>query len=446
MLHRSQFPTDFVFGVSSSAYQTEGARDSDGKGPSIWDAFSDRNRKRWKGETGDVSSEFYHRYEEDLKLMAGLGIRNFRTSIAWSRVLPEGRVGVNERGLDFYDRLVDTCLSLGIEPWLTLYHWDLPLALERKGGWASRDILPAFEEFTTVVAKRLGDRVRHWMVLNEPMAFTGAGYFLGLHAPGRRGFSSFLPAVHHATLAMGVGGRILRDLLPTGAQIGTTFSQSWIDAHAPDERHHRAARRADVLLNRLFLEPILGMGYPLDEIAALRPLEKQMRPGDAEQMPFDFDFIGMQLYTREVIRHSWFTPYLWARIVHPRKRGVPHTVMGWEVYPQALYRMLKHWHEHYRIPRIIVTENGAAFPDQVLDGQVVDPERVAFLQEHIAEVARAREEGVPVEGYFTWTFTDNFEWSYRYGPRFGLVYVDYPTQQRIVKDSGRWYRDFLAGR
>jgi len=431
--------------VSSSAYQTEGARDADGKGLSIWDAFSDRNRKRWKGETGDVSSEFYYRYVEDLQLMAALGIRNFRTSIAWSRVLPEGRGAVNGKGLDFYDRLVDTCLSLGITPWLTLYHWDLPLALERKGGWASRDILPAFEEFTSVVAKRLGDRVRHWMVLNEPMAFTGAGYFLGLHAPGRRGFSSFLPAVHHATLAMGAGGRVLRALLPGDAQIGTTFSQSWIDPHAADERHHRAAARADVLLNRLFLEPVLGMGYPLDEIAALRPLEKQLRPGDAEQMPFHFDFIGMQLYTREVIRHSWFTPYLWASIVHPRKRGVPHTVMGWEVYPQALYQMLKHWHGHYRIPRIIVTENGAAFPDQVVDGQVADPDRVAFLQEHIAEVTRARQEGVPVEGYFTWTFTDNFEWSYRYGPRFGMVYVDYATQQRIVKDSGRWYADFLAG-
>lgn len=431
--------------MSSSAYQTEGARDADGKGLSIWDAFSDRNRKRWKGETGDVSSEFYYRYAEDLQLMAALGIRNFRTSIAWSRVLPEGRGAVNGKGLDFYDRLVDTCLSLGITPWLTLYHWDLPLALERKGGWASRDILPAFEEFTSVVAKRLGDRVRHWMVLNEPMAFTGAGYFLGLHAPGRRGFSSFLPAVHHATLAMGAGGRVLRALLPGDAQIGTTFSQSWIDPHAADERHHRAAARADVLLNRLFLEPVLGMGYPLDEIAALRPLEKQLRPGDVEQMPFHFDFIGMQLYTREVIRHSWFTPYLWASIVHPRKRGVPHTVMGWEVYPQALYQMLKHWHGHYRIPRIIVTENGAAFPDQVVDGQVADPDRVAFLQEHIAEVARARQEGVPVEGYFTWTFTDNFEWSYRYGPRFGMVYVDYATQQRILKDSGRWYADFLTG-
>ncbi len=445
MVYRTQFPPEFAFGVSAAAYQTEGAYNQDGKGPSIWDDFCHRNRRRWRGESGATACDFYNRYPQDLALMAQMGIGNFRTSVAWSRVLPEGSGPVNQAGLDYYDRLVDTCLARGITPWLTLYHWDLPLALERKGGWANRAVLPAFERFAEVVARRLGDRVRHWMVLNEPMVFAGAGYFLGFHAPGRRGFGSFLPAAHHATMAMGVGGRVLRACLPAGARIGTTFSQAWVEPYGTDDRHNQAAMRAEVILNRFFLEPVLGLGYPLEHTPVLQKIYKYHLAGDEGLLPFDFDFLGMQLYTREVVRHSFWTPYAKAKIVHPAKRGVPHTVMGWEVYPEALYQMLHRWHAHYGIKRIVVTENGAAFPDQLQAGRVNDPERTAYLQSHLAQLQRAVAAGAPVEGYFVWTFTDNFEWAHRFAPRFGLVYTDYATQERIVKDSGHWYAGFLAG-
>lgn len=444
-LHQSAFGDNFKWGVSTAAYQIEGGYQCDGKGPSIWDTFTGTKGKIQSGHHANHACDFYNRFCDDLALMQALHIPNFRFSLAWSRLFPAGTGAVNPKGIDYYDRLIDRCLGLGIEPWVTLYHWDLPEALERKGGWINRDIVGWFSDYAALCATRFGDRVQHWMVLNEPMVFTGAGYFLGIHAPGRRGLSSFLAAAHHAALCQAEGGRILRRLRPQ-AQIGTTFSCSYLEPQRPHSaRDLRATARVDALLNRLFLEPALGLGYPFEDLRPLRRIEKYFRPHDEDLLPFDFDFIGVQNYTREIVRHSWFTPFLQAALVPAPKRRVAHTLMNWEVYPEAIYHMLHQFNRYAGIRKLIVTENGAAFPDGVVRGKVDDPERLRYLQRYLQQVLRARQEGVPVEGYFVWSFTDNFEWAEGYHPRFGLVYVDFKTQQRIVKTSGEWYGAFLKG-
>jgi beta-glucosidase len=275
------------------------------------------------------------------------------------------------------------------------------------------------------------------------MVFTGAGHFLGIHAPGRRWMKNFIPAVHHATLCQSAGARIVKELLPK-AEVGTTFSASYIEPYRQREKDQQAALRIDALLNRLFLEPSLGLGYPVKELPFLQRIEKYMKPGDEKLLPFDFDFIGLQVYTREVVSHTWLMPFIGADLVKATKRKVPTTLMNWEVYPESIYQMLKQYNR-YGLKKILVTENGAAFTDTVQEGKVHDPQRLTYLQDHLAQVLRAKQEGVPVEGYFVWTFTDNFEWAMGYHPRFGLVYVDFATQQRIIKSSGYWYKDFLKG-
>ncbi|MDF7811832.1 GH1 family beta-glucosidase [Hymenobacter sp. YC55] len=444
---RADFGPDFHWGVSAAAYQTEGAWNLDGKGPSIWDDFVRRKGRIKRGETAQVATDFYHRWPQDLDLLQQMGIRNFRFSIAWSRVVPHGMGLVNPKGMDFYDRLIDGCLERGITPWPTLYHWDLPSVLQELGGWVNRDIVGWFTDYTQRVAARLGDRVQNWMVLNEPMVFTGAGHLLGIHAPGKRSLGAFLAATHHATLAQAEGGRALRAMLPTDAQIGTTFSCSYVTPWRADHaRDARATRRADALLNRLFVEPALGLGYPVADVPLLGWLERYIKPGDEKKMPFNFDFLGVQNYTREVVRHSPLVPLLWASLVGAARRGVPHTTMGWEVYPESIYHMLKKFSAYPNAPRLLVTENGAAFPDTLTsDGRVHDASRQAYLQACIGQVLRARQEGIPVDGYFAWSFTDNFEWAEGYNPRFGLVHVEYETQRRTVKDSGKWYSEFVAG-
>ncbi|RYU81316.1 GH1 family beta-glucosidase [Hymenobacter persicinus] len=443
---RADFGPDFRWGVSAAAYQTEGAWNLHGKGPSIWDEFVQRPGRIRRGETAQVGTDFYHRWPQDLDLLHQMGIPDFRFSVAWSRVLPQGTGAVNAAGLDFYDRLVDGCLARGITPWVTLYHWDLPAALQRRGGWANRDVVGWFTDYAQRVAARLGDRVQHWMVLNEPMVFVGAGQLLGLHAPGRRSLGGFLASVHHAALTQAEGGRALRAVLPAAARIGTTFSCSYLTPWRPAlPRDVRATRRADALLNRLFVEPALGLGYPVAELPLLRWLDRYIRPGDETRLPFAFDFLGVQNYTREVVRYSPYVPLAWASLVGAKQRGVPHTQMGWEVYPESLYHMLRQFAAYPNAPELIVTENGAAFADTCSpDGRIRDPARQAYLRAAIGQVLRARRAGVPVTGYFAWSFTDNFEWAEGYEPRFGLVGIDFDSQERIVKDSGRWYQQFLG--
>ncbi len=437
------FGENFVWGVASAAAQVEGSIDAEGKGPSIWDTFVKKKNKIKKGQDHFQACDFYYRYREDIQLMRRLNIRHFRFSIAWSRILPEGGSEINEAGVQFYNELIDYCLEQGVTPWVTLYHWDLPQSIEDRGGWTSRGILTDFEQYVIVCAEKFGDRVKHWMVLNEPVVFTGAGYFLGIHAPGRYGLSSFLAAVHHSTLAMGVGGRILRHRIPD-AKIGTTFSCSPVEPKSNRPSDLRAAQRVDAILNRLFIEPILGMGYPTDTIKALKRIERYVLPEDKSLMPFKFDFIGIQNYTREVVARSFFMPYLNAKLVPPAKRGISETTaMGWEVYPEAIYTMIRQFAAYENCPPIYITENGAAFPDTFEDGEVHDEKRRSYIEKNLEQILRARKEGISVEGYFVWTFTDNFEWAEGYDPRFGIVYVDFKTQGRYVKDSGKWYSEFI---
>ncbi len=442
-LHSKDFGKDFIWGVSSSAYQTEGAHDADLKGLSIWDEFSNKKKKIAQNHNGNVACHFYHHYSDDLKLMQSLGIKNFRFSIAWARILPNGHGIVNLKGVDFYNRLINHCLELGITPWITLYHWDLPLELEKKGGWTNRDVVGWFTEYVAVCIKHFGDRVKNWMVLNEPLVFTGAGYFLGIHAPGRKGLSNFLAAVHHVTLCQAEGGRVIRNLHST-ANIGTTFSSSHVHPYTNSEKDVEAACRVDVLLNRLFIEPTLGLGYPFKKIPLINRIEKYMKAEDEKLLAFDFDFIGVQNYTREVVKHSIFTPFFKASIVKAEKRNVPLTAMNWEIYPEGIYHVLKLYNEYPGIKKIYITENGAAFHDELVKGKVNDIKRINFYKGYLQQVLKAKQEGVKVEGYFSWSFTDNFEWAEGYSPRFGLVYVDFENQQRVLKESAHWFKNFLT--
>lgn len=443
-LRRDDFGKDFAWGVSTAAYQIEGAHLAGGKGISIWDEFVRRKGKIFNNAHANVSCDFYHNYPQDLALMRAMHIPNYRFSISWSRIFPDGIGSPNKAGIDFYNRVIDFCLELEIEPWITLYHWDLPLELEKRGGWTNRNVIDWFGQYVRFCVKTFGDRVKKWMVLNEPMVFAGAGYFLGVHAPGRKGLNSFLAALHHAALCQAEGGRIIRSA-DSAARIGTTFSCSHIDPLTNEEQDVAAARRIDALLNRTFVEPLLGLGYPLKELKVLQRLEPFVQGGDEAKLRFDMDFIGIQNYTREVVAHSYFTPLLQARIVKATLRNVETTLMNWEVYPESIYHMLRQFDSYANAPEIIVTENGSAFNDEVLDGTINDVKRKHYLQSHLQQVLRARHEGLNVNGYFVWTFTDNFEWAEGYHPAFGLVHVDFETQKRTVKSSGLWYSRFLSG-
>ena len=442
VLTRDAFGEDFIWGVSTAAYQIEGGHDQGGKGLSIWDVFVKKKRKIFQNHHGDTACDFYNRYLEDLYLMHSLHIRNYRFSISWSRIFPAGQGAINQQGIDFYNRLIDLSLELGITPWVTLYHWDLPQALENKGGWVNRDVLDWFGHYVSTCIAHFGDRVKNWMILNEPLVFSAAGYFLGVHAPGRKGLGNFLAATHHAALAQALGGRIVKSSQPE-SRVGTTFSCSHIEPYSSREKDILASQRADALLNRLFLEPLLGLGYPIKEIKILQRIEKYIKGNDEKELAFEMDFIGVQNYTREIIRYARFVPYLQAKIVSAKKRKVEMTAMNWEVYPQAMYHILKKLQNYPNIPPIVITESGAAFTDVVENKEVDDSKRVKYLQDTIAQVLFAKQQGVAIQGYFVWTFLDNFEWAEGYHPRFGLVYVDFESQQRIIKSSGTWYADFL---
>ncbi len=440
---RHDFGKNFKWGVATAAYQIEGAWNSDGKGPSIWDMFSHKKGKTMNGDTGDVACDFYHRYHDDIALIQQMNMTVNRFSTSWSRVLPEGIGKVNQKGLDFYHRVIDRTLELGLEPWITLYHWDLPLALHEKGGWTNRDIINWFSEYSDLITRTYGDKVKNWMVLNEPMAYVPLGYMLGIHAPGERGLKKFMAATHHTAMCQAEGGRIIRTNV-SHANVGTTFSCAWIDSKNEKQKHIEAAKKFDVLFNRLFIEPALGMGYPVSDLKLLNRLEKHIQPGDEEKLKFDFDFIGIQNYMRMVARWSLFPPIVWANQVKPEKR-VPKeelTEMGWEVYPEGMYKILKQFGKYGK--EIMVTENGAAFPDTVANGRIHDKKRIQFFKDYLANVLKAKNEGVNISGYLVWTLMDNFEWAEGYHPRFGLVHVDFNTQQRTMKDSGLWFQEFLG--
>ena len=440
---KNDFGDNFKWGVSTAAYQIEGAHNEDGKGSSIWDDFVQQKKKIFNGHQGNTACNFYHHYADDIALMYKMNIPNYRFSISWSRIFPHGTGVINYKGIDFYNRVIDFCLELGIEPWVTLYHWDLPSDLQKKGGWTNRDILQWFSDFVACCVKHFGDRVKHWMVLNEPMVFTGAGYFLGVHAPGKKGLSNFLASAHHAALCQAEGGRIIRSL-HSDCKIGTTFSYSHIEPYrAQDSRDIIASSKVDALLNRMFIEPLLGKGYPSSTVPILNRIERYMLPNDDKKLTFNMDFIGLQNYTRELVAHAPLMPFLRAKIIKASKRNVPFTQMDWEVHPPSIYNALKRYNSYPGIKSIVVTENGAAFEDRLTEGMIDDKHRVQYLQNHIAQVLLARKEGVRVNGYFVWTLLDNFEWAEGYHPKFGLVHVDFNTQKRVIKNSGKWYSQFL---
>lgn len=442
LLRKEDFGKDFIWGVSTAAYQIEGSCDVHSKGKSIWDVFVKRKGKIFQNHTGDTACDFYNRYAKDISLMADLNISNYRFSIAWSRIFPEGTGNVNPGGVDFYNRVIDFCLELNIIPWITLYHWDLPHELQKKGGWVNRNIVEWFSDFVSCCVKNFGDRVSNWIVINEPMVFTGAGYFLGVHAPGKKGLNNFLAATHHAALCQARGGAIIKSLLPQ-SNVGTAFSCSHIEPYRNIDKDIVAAKKVDALLNRLFIEPLLGLGYPSNNLKILQRIEKFIKHDDEKNLAFDMDFIGVQNYTREMVVHTTFMPFMQAKIIKANKRNVETTLMNWEVYPESVYNILKKYSSYKNMPPLMVTENGAAFTDILCDGEVHDPKRIQYLKDTISQVLRAKQEGVNVTGYFVWTFLDNFEWAEGYYPRFGLVYVDFATQKRIVKSSGNWYATFL---
>ncbi len=438
---KADFGPDFKWGVAAAAYQSEGAWNLDGKGESNWDYFSRIPGKIANGENADVSADFYHRYSEDIDLIKSMNFKVFRFSVSWPRILPAGTGAVNAKGIDFYHRVIDKCLSVGVEPWITVYHWDMPQVLEAQGGWTNRKIIDWFSEYVNVLTKEYGGKVKNWMVMNEQLAFTGNGYMNGVFAPGKKSIGAFMKAVHHATLANAEGGRIIRKNVPD-ANIGTTLANTWVEPVDQDEKNIEAAARMDAIMNRLFIEPALGLGYPVDTIPMLKKLKSYYEEGDEQMMIFDFDFIGIQYYYRTIAKKS-IIPGMRAKEIPASERNVPYNEMGGEVYPEGLYNILKKFSQYKGIRNLIVTENGTCVPDKLENGQVHDKERTGYYKNHLAAVLKAKKEGVNVNGYFAWSPTDNFEWDKGYSPRFGLVYVDFKTLERYIKDSGLWFREFL---
>ena len=446
----SVFPADFLWGAATASYQIEGAVSEDGRGLSIWDRFAAIPGKVHQGENGDVAADHYHRMPEDVALMAELGLNAYRFSIAWPRILPQGKGTVNRRGLDFYDRLVDTLLARGITPLVTLYHWDLPLALHEKGGWLNRDTAFAFADYAEVVARLLGDRVDHWVTLNEPWCSAYLGYGTGEHAPGSRKLQSAYTAAHHLLLAHGLALPRLRAHTYLQAQLGITLNLTPVYAANDHPETLRAVDRADKMSNRWFLDPIFRGKYPEGLFADAGVASPPIQDGDLDIIATPIDLLGVNNYSRSLIRaraeeNGGGDTTTWGYEHVSRVANSLYTEMGWEVYPQALTDVLVRVHRDYAPRAIAVTENGAAFADQ-WDGKdhISDPQRVHYIREHLHALGRARAQGVPVQGYFVWSLLDNFEWALGYSKRFGIVYVDYPTQRRIIKDSGHWYAAFIA--
>jgi len=446
----SVFPAGFLWGAATASYQVEGAAHEDGRGLSIWDQFASLPGNVHQGENGEVAADHYHRMPEDVALMAELGLNAYRFSIAWPRILPQGTGAVNGRGLDFYDRFVDTLLARGITPLVTLYHWDLPLVLHEQGGWLNRDIAFAFADYAEVVARRLGDRVDWWITLNEPWCSAYLGYGEGKHAPGIRDKQSAYTAAHHLLLAHGLALPNLRMHTRKSAQVGITLNLTPVYAANDHPNTLHAVVWADKMNNCWFLDPIFRGSYPDGFFADAGVAPPPVQDGDLDIIATPIDFLGINTYSRLLIRAHGEESKASDNASRRYEQVAPvagssYTAMGWEVYPQALADILVRVHHDYAPRAIVVTENGAAFADQWDGGDYVrDPQRVHYLREHIQALEQALSQGVPLRGYFVWSLLDNFEWAEGYSKRFGIVYIDYPTQRRIVKDSGRWYAAMIA--
>jgi beta-glucosidase len=439
-----RFPAHFLWGASTSAYQVEGAAHEDGRGSSVWDDFAAIPGKTYQGETGAVAADHYHRVDTDIELMVQLGLGAYRFSIAWPRILPDGTGLVNQAGLDFYDRLVDTLLAKGVEPFPTLYHWDLPSPLQRNGGWVDRATAYAFADFAEIVSRRLGDRITHWTTLNEPWVHAYLGYGTGRHAPGLADRQAALAAAHHLLLGHGLAVPAIRTHVPPTGQVGITLSL--VPVYGVDDRPEtlRDVQLADQFNNGWFLDPIYRGAYPDRFFEHMGLVPPPMQHGDLAAISAPLDFLGVNNYFRLVIRGAATQPLAdRCETVSPVPNAC-YTDLGWEIYPNGLRDLLVNLSRKYPVGALYVTENGAGFPD-VWDGgdTVSDPRRVDYLRTYIAACAEAMEQGAPLHGYFVWSLLDNFEWGEGYAKRFGLVYVDYPTQRRVIKESGHWYAALL---
>lgn len=441
-LRRTEFPADFRWGCSTSAYQIEGSATADGRAESIWDRFCRDPGRIRDGSSGDVACDHYRRWPEDLDLAAQLGLTAYRFSVAWPRILPSGPgAPANQAGLDFYSRLVDGMLERGLEPWPTLYHWDLPQRLQERGGWAHRDTVEEFLVFADTVSRRLGDRVSHWITHNEPWCTAFLGFYEGTHAPGIKSWRSALQACHHVLLSHGKAVPVLRANV-RNAKVGIALSLHPPHGASDSENDVAAAQRYDGLRNRWFLDPLYGRGYPADVWALCGTDGPQVEAGDLEAIAAPTDFLGVNYYFPETIAFAPQDGPLSARVV--ATPGAELTDLGWEVFPQGLSALLERIQREYGPREIYITENGASYEDRLApDGIVEDAARCRFLQRHLLALRDAMERGTPVKGYFAWTLMDNFEWAEGYTRRFGLVHVDFDTQQRRLKHSGAWYRDFL---
>ncbi len=437
MIHTTepQFPESFVWGVATSAFQIEGAADADGKGRSIWDDFCEKPGAIEDASDGRVACDHYHRWEADLDLVAGLGVNAYRFSISWPRVQPLGSGAFNEAGFAFYERLVDGMLARGLKPYLTLNHWDLPSVLQEKGGWENRETVQHFVNYACEVAKRLGDRVASICTHNEPWVVAVLGHEIGNFAPGIKRRAAAIQVAHHLFLSHGLAIAAMR-AQGCQAAMGIVLNLSPIYPASDSPEDRDAARRADGGGLRWYVEPLLLGDYPADVLEELGEDAPTILPGDMAAIQVPLDFLGVNYYMRTVVSAT--------RAWDIQNSGNPITDMGWEVYPDGLTSLLVRLHQDYPMPPLLITENGAAFNDEVVDGQVHDVQRQSYIQNHIAAVHAAMRLGVRVDGYFVWSLLDNFEWASGYAKRFGIVRVDYNTQQRTLKDSALWYRDFLA--
>jgi beta-glucosidase len=436
------FPADFDWGFATSAYQIEGAAAEDGRGASIWDTFSRQPGRIADATTGDVACDHYHRYPEDVRLMAELGARAYRFSISWSRVMPTGTGAANQPGLDFYDRLVDALLGAGVQPLVNLFHWDLPQALQDRGGFADPQAVGWFTDYATLVASRLGDRVKDWMTFNEPAVFAFIGHVDGIHAPGLQDWPTGIRVAHNELRAHAAAAQVIRAQV-SGAKIGVAIDVNQVAPATDSERDRIAADTWSSARDAWFLDPLFGRGYPALGLEAHRAAGHLQDIDLGEPPAGDLDYLGLNYYRRDSVSARSERPFDWeiGAAVDSEQ-----TQMGWHVAPDGLRDVLIELNRTYAPPAIVVTENGAAYPDTVdQDGRVHDAARLDYLTRHVTAAAEAVRAGVPLTGYYVWSLLDNYEWSLGYSRRFGLVHVDFEDQRRTPKDSARWYQQLIAG-
>ena len=436
MIRRSDFPKDFYFGTATASYQIEGAAAEDGKGPSIWDVFSHTPGKTFNGETGDVACDYYHRHKEDIQIMKDIGLNAYRFSISWPRVMPDGK-NFNQKGIDFYNRLVDELLEAGITPFVTLYHWDLPYALYEKGGWLNPDIAMYFRAYSTFMFDELGDRVKHWITLNEPWCSSFLGYFTGEHAPGHQNLQEAIFAAHNLLRAHGYAVQSFREEVKDG-KIGLTNVTMKVEPGDSKPESFLVAGLVDKIVNAWFHDPIVFGKYPEEAVKSYLERGLQVPSDELSIISSPIDFFGVNYYTRTLVAYDENSPLGFSYV----QGNLPKTEMGWEIYPQGLFETLINLKERYKLP-LYITENGMAGPDNIENGRIKDTYRIEYLEKHFETALSAIEAGVDLRGYFIWSLMDNFEWAHGYSKRFGIVYVDYATQKRILKDSALWLKDFI---